>query len=398
MSDTIKAVLSSPGHPEYGEVTIPFPIPRKEYDRTMELLESLSAGDALARDCRVVELESQYPVLDRLEGACVNADELDYLAKRLDSFCKGERDQYQAMAHKLDMADIQDLINLTFCCQEATVITDFSDLESIGKSHRVILNGGTMDVDQYEKLDGKAEALKLILHTEGTITPYGVVYDNGMELKQLYAGYRFPAYFYEDCPLMMCATSRQTGESAYLELPASDRQIGRGLLRAGIANLRDVDLSVEVDNLPQKVSDRLHLEREGLDDLNAMCLAIQRLEPKQKEKLEAVVCAAQPNYAREVRRLAEELEQFDFIPDVHTAEEYGKYMIQESGHFEYDENLEGFYNYTRYGNERIKAEGGLFTSHGYVAYHGTIPLLELMQNDPAQQYRQEQGPQMGGIM
>ena len=109
MSYTIKAVLSSPGHPEYGEVTIPFPIPRKEYDRTMELLESLSAGDALARDCRVVELESRYPVLDRLAGACVNADELDYLAKRLDSFCKGERDQFLAMAHKLDMADIQDL-------------------------------------------------------------------------------------------------------------------------------------------------------------------------------------------------------------------------------------------------------------------------------------------------
>ena len=151
----------------------------------------------------------------------MNVDELDYLAKRLDSFCKGERDQFLAMAHKLDMADIQDLINLTFCCQEATVITDFSDLESIGKSHRVILNGGTMDVDQYEKLDGKAEALKLILHTEGTITPYGVVYDNGMELKQLYAGYRFPAYFYEDGPLMMCATSRQTGESAYLELPGT---------------------------------------------------------------------------------------------------------------------------------------------------------------------------------
>ena len=139
------------------------------------------------------------------------------------------------------------------------------------------------------------------------------------------------------------------------------------------------------------------MEREGLDDLNAMCLAIQRLEPKQKEKLEAVVCAAQPDYAREVRRLAEELEQFDFIPDVHTAEEYGKYMIQESGHFEYDENLEGFYNYTRYGNERIKAENGLFTSFGYVAYQGTIPLLELMQDDPAEQYQQEQGPQMGGL-
>ena len=48
-------------------------------------------------------------------------------------------------------------------------------------------------------------------------------------------------------------------------------------------------------------------------------------------------------------------------------------MIRESGHFEYDENLEGFYDYRLYGEQRIREEGGLFTAHGYVAYHGTIP-------------------------
>ena len=72
-------------------------------------------------------------------------------------------------------------------------------------------------------------------------------------------------------------------------------------------------------------------------------------------------------------------------------------MIRESGHFEYDANLESFYNYAQYGNEHIKAEDGLFTSRGYVAYHGTIPLLELMQDDPAEQYQKEQGQQMGGM-
>ena len=33
-----------------------------------------------------------------------------------------------AMAHKLELSELKDLINLTFCCQETTVITDFSDL------------------------------------------------------------------------------------------------------------------------------------------------------------------------------------------------------------------------------------------------------------------------------
>ena len=63
----IEAVLSSTQHPEYGEVSISFPILRKEYDHTIELLEGLDIGDALAQDCRVAGLDSQYPVLNRLE-------------------------------------------------------------------------------------------------------------------------------------------------------------------------------------------------------------------------------------------------------------------------------------------------------------------------------------------
>lgn len=32
MSYVIKAVLSNPQHPEYGQITIPFPIPSDQYD------------------------------------------------------------------------------------------------------------------------------------------------------------------------------------------------------------------------------------------------------------------------------------------------------------------------------------------------------------------------------
>ena len=41
-----------------------------------------------------------------------------------------------------------------------------------------------------------------------------------------------------------------------------------------------------------------------------------------------------------------------------TPPEYGKYMIQQSGHFEYDENLDAFYDYEKYGTERMNAEDG----------------------------------------
>ena len=121
----IQAVLSNPSHPEYGVATIPFPIPHDQYAYCMELLEALEIGDAVKADCKVEKIDSFYTVLKQVEMLTVNVEELNYLAKRLDSFDTGEAAQFQAMAHKLELFELKDLINLTFCCQQATVITDF---------------------------------------------------------------------------------------------------------------------------------------------------------------------------------------------------------------------------------------------------------------------------------
>ena len=213
-------------------------------------------------------------------------------------------------------------------------------------------------------------------------------------MRQVYNRRQFPAYFHGDHPLALEVTPRCGGYPEYLYLPASEKQIERALIRADVSSLENARLSVEMDDLPPGISARLHLERESLDDLNAMCLAVRMLEPKQWEMLDAVVCAVQPEWAGEVKRLAEELDQFDFVPDVHTPEEYGRYMIQESERFAYDSELNAFYNYAQYGRERIQAEGGSFTPQGYVAYQGMIPLEQLMRKDPAEQYQKEQGMQL----
>ena len=80
----------------------------------------------------------------------------------------------------------------------------------------------------------------------------------------------------------------------------------------------------------------------------------------------------------EAAQLAENLDLFDFAPSASTPEEYGKYMIQQSGHFDYDENLDAFYDYEKYGTERMNAEDGMFTDRGYIAYKGYISMEEVM--------------------
>ena len=63
----LRCVLSNAAHPEYGQVTVPFPIPAQEYEHTLELLAAMRLGHPTERDSRVDELESSFPILKRLE-------------------------------------------------------------------------------------------------------------------------------------------------------------------------------------------------------------------------------------------------------------------------------------------------------------------------------------------
>ena len=394
----MKVTLTSCAHPEYGEVTIPFPIPDEDYDHTMELLRGLDIGDTLAQDCQIVRVESQYPILTQLEGTMVNVDELDYLARRMNCLYGDEETQFFAMAHKMKLSDIKDFIDLASCCQKATVITDFSDLEKIGWDHFRNVTDGDMRSEEYKLWDGREAALALIESGQGTVTPYGVVYDNGMVLEQHYGGQEFPAF--PDGSRFLALEIMPDGDFAFhpphLYLPAPMQQIERMMHRAGIDDLSDAHMLLDYHDLPEKVAEALHLKflRGGeIPELNRMCQAIEPLQRADREKLNAVVQLAEPQNAYEICQLAENLDQFDFVPKVHTPEEYGKYMIQQSGHFEFDENLADFYDYRRYGEQRVQQEGGGFTARGYVSYHGTLTLDELMREEPAE----EQGMQMSGM-
>ena len=281
----LRCALSNAAHPEYGQVTVPFPIPAQEYERTLELLAAMELGNPLERDCRLDELESGFPILKRLEKVGINLDELDYLARRLDSFDGYEAAQFQAMAVRLGTFDMTDLINLTFCCQQATVITDFSDLEAIGQTHILTVNGGHMPVDELARVDGRMEALKLILNERGTITPYGVVYDNGMELEQLYReGGPFPGYADREYSMLLEASAGE-GQSTLLLLPDSQARLERLLGRAGIQYSSQVRFRVVDSTLPGAVFNTIPVEHLPILGLNRLCQAAERIAPEDLKTL-----------------------------------------------------------------------------------------------------------------
>ena len=235
------------------------------------------------------------------------------------------------MTEKLNLRGMTDLINLTFCCQQATVITDFSNLEAIGRTHYMNLHGGCASMGELENLDGYETALLLIDSGAGTVTRYGVVYDNGMRLEQLYDGKHLPEYHYEPDLLTVSLTSMQepknTENVTWLYLPAARGQIERAMLRSGLQDPEDMRFRFEGSSFPAEINAALDFRQESIYELNNLALAVSRLSMEAQKKLGVVVEMAEPESASQIRHLAENLDQFEFVPEVRTPAEYGRYMI-----------------------------------------------------------------------
>jgi len=394
------AVIRNKDHPEYGEATIPFPVKTEDYDEIMGMMEQLEIGNAVASDCYIESIDSWYSSLKCLEGKTVNFDELDYLAKRLESYNEYEAAQFQSVVALRKAENLPELINLTFSSQQATVITNFSDLKEIGRDHIMSRNGGMMSREEADTTDFEKVARELISNGKGVVTPYGVVYDNDMKMDRLYTkGSPFPIYYYEPPTLVVEMTSARKpyrpdneADKTWLFLPMSTKQLEHAMMRAGLVSFDDMRLRFVESNMPESVDAAINFEHEGILELNEMSKEIEALPDADKVKLDAVAMYVQPQYAFQMKLLAENLDQFDFIPGVQNAEEYGRYMIQESGHFEYDPNLEAFYDYAGYAEQRMREQSGEFTLNGYVSYHGAMSIDELIMEDPS-----SQSMKMGGM-
>ena len=396
-----KASLKNNNIPELGTVTVEFPIPEAQYEETIRALNGIQSGAVVEQDCFVADIgTADCPALERLIGTMANVDELDWLGKQLESFDRYELLQFNAAVERFGLSAADELIDLSFCARDVTVVSDFNDLELVGKRHYLTVHGAC-DPKELEDLDSMETALALISGQPGYVTRYGVVYDNGMKLEQAYDRKHLPPiWMAENCimELKLRATGKDDPKKQeWVQLPASQIKLERAMLRAGIASCGEMQMLVSDSRFPDEVDCALDFEQESLFELNQLCRACSGFKEQDFVKLGAVCQMAKPTCAANIRQLAENLDQFDFAPNAHTPEELGKYMIQQSSCYEYDENLEDFYNYGDYGASRMLQEDGVFVDRGYVSYHGTLTLDELMRDDPAESYQQEQDVRMEGM-
>ena len=396
-----EATLKNRSSAHFAPVTSTFPIPEDQYEQAILALEKSQIGDARVQDCLIDNVRAvNCPALVRMTGTMANIDELDWLAREMESFDRYELLQFNAAVERFGLSAADELIDLSFCARDVTVISDFSDLERVGRKHYLTVHGAC-DSEELENLDGKETALALISGQPGYVTRYGVVYDNGIKLEQAYDRKHLPPIWMPESCIMELKL-RATGEDdpkkqEWVQLPASRMKLERAMLRVGIASCGEMQMLVSDSRFPDEVNCAVDFERESLFELNRLCQICSSFKEQELVKLGAVCQMVKPACAANIRQLAENLDQFDFAPNAHTPEELGRYMIQQSGHYEYDENLEEFYNYGDYGVKRILQDDGVFVDRGYVSYRGTLTLDELMRDDPAESYQQEQNVRMEGM-
>lgn len=384
----MKVKLNNGRFPEDGSVVVSLPIETEEYDQVIRQLDRLAVGSACLRDCGFEALLEGPDVMNRLAGGKVNIEELDYLAKRLDSFTESELATYSALVLKYDLTDMTDLINLCDCFQNALIVTDFSNMSRIGREYAMTQNGGAMAVDELEKLNLVAVARNLLSGNTGTVTPYGVLYDEGFSLEHIYDEGMIPPFYYRQGLMdIQVITGKDPDNCPEFTLPMPNQQILRHLERIGYQEGDSYTIDVLGSELPSDLAEVLKTHAEDVFSLNDTVSAVAALDTSEYEKLAAVMRYTSAGTLSRIRQVAEKLDMFEYIPGAQDPDDVGREIILNSGHFEVDPNLEEYIDYESYGLDRLRFGEGEFNPFGYVGYTGDDRLF----------FEQEHQQQMGGL-
>ena len=291
---------------------------------------------------------------------------------------------------------MKDLINLTFNLHNYTVVTDFSNLKNIGSKHYLDKNIGC-PTSEMERLDFESMGLNLLSKGDGKITPYGVVFCNKLPIQEVYDGKMFPDYDYTSDYVFKLEMTRKDSplpspEKVWLYLPTSKACILKALLRLGADTYNDLTFQcVDSMNLSDNFMEHLSLT-DSIGGINELSKIIQELDPEETLKLEAVIDYIKAKTVGEMVELAKSLDRFFFIAGISNVEQYGRYLIIESDHFEYHSELESYIDFEKYGKDCFDREQGCFSSYGYICRMGSMEEVCGMEEQ-----QEENTQRMGGM-
>lgn len=187
-------------------------------------------------------------------------------------------------------------------------------------------------------------------------------------MQEVYNGRTFPEYVYDtDRTVAVLEMKNKADERDYLYLPTDFYAVNLMKERLRIQDLKECSVE-EVHNLQLTESlvpepDRLRCVEE-LTFFNEMCHQVAWFNAEKMKRLEMAVELAGAETYTDVTYIARNLQEFEAVPSVHNDEEYGKFLVTESGIFEVDELLLPHIDYAGVAADK---RSGTLVSSGYVS-------------------------------
>lgn len=111
-------------------------------------------------------------------------------------------------------------------------------------------------------------------------------------------------------------------------------------------------------------------EYENLDELNHLACLLSELSPDDLEKFEAALhIGTHTSSVADIINLAENLDSFEFYPDIESEEDLGRYFTEDLA---IPAELKGYIDYEAYGRDLSINEGGHLAPGGYIVQTGTV--------------------------
>lgn len=326
--------------------------------------------------------------LNVFQDRLLNLDEMNFLAKRMESFTSEERDKFYAVMKHKNYLTMKDLINLTYNLNEYTLIQDIGSAERIGRKHYMTLHG-CIGKTEMEEVDF-AEIGKELVHSGKAIwTDYGLLFENeGIKHEEVYNGRTFPFYWYDPDKLMSVKIEYAEREE-YVYLPSEEIAIQKAIKRLGTEDASECSYSMEDYEIESNYwREKLcqYLETDDIYEINKFVSDINDADTD-LEKLSALMKCACNDDLESALILAERINEFDYIRDVNTDEEVGRYIIENSCEYELSEELEEFFDFDAFGQYFADENNGHFVDGGFL--YGDKSVEEILQNS--------NGPKIGGI-
>lgn len=341
-----------------GHRSIELPLSDEELNfqmRQMGMRETIPKG-------KLVKVSEKANPLQKLEGQFLNMDEVNFFARRMEHLTEYERKVLAVYANDCDVSTIKDLINLTFSMKGLSLLTDFSDASQVG----VRLYTDEFSEIPEEQMDFTEFAKNALKESNVKVLPYGVLVDHGFELLEVYNGKTFPKFIVSEETVVVVEVQNTTGDREYLYLPTDICSMDKVKERLQVREYREMKVT-EVKNL--RLPDTLVPIPEDINEIqqltlfNEMCRKVRRFQEAELKQLAAAVQFTGLINFSNVAYIATHLNEFEINPTVHNDEEYGKYLITESGLFEVDELLLPHINYAAFGADK---KAGTFEVSGYV--------------------------------